>query len=178
MEVLGVGPTEFIFIIIIALIVLGPKDLAKTGKTVGKWLNNLVQSDTWKTVQKTSKELRQLPTQLMRDDNLEKFLTDEKQSPAPEIKAGTWSGKVGTGTASPHADPAPVSKTENTIHPPVTVDSPPAETLNPAAEEKPIAASPAKKRVTRTTTPKTKAPAARKSAKKTANEALPSKMEK
>ena len=147
MEFLGVGPTEFILIIVIALIVLGPKDLAKTGKTIGKWLNNLVQSDTWKTVQKTSKELRQLPTQLMRDDNLEKYLTGEKQLPAPETNTGTWSGKIGTGNASPAADPstslrtdpAPVSKNENIIHPPVTVDGPPAATLKPAPK-KPTAA--------------------------------------
>jgi sec-independent protein translocase protein TatB len=132
MELLGVGPTEFLFIIIIALIVLGPKDLAKTGKTIGKWLNNLVQSDTWKTVQKTSKELRRLPTQLMREDNLEKFLTNEKQPPASGTNAGTWSGKIGTENASPHAHPSPVSKNENTIHPPVTVDGPPAPPLEPA----------------------------------------------
>ncbi len=63
MEFLGVGPTEFLFIIIITLIVIGPKDMAKTGSTIGKWLNSIVQSDVWKVAQKTSKELRQLPTQ-------------------------------------------------------------------------------------------------------------------
>lgn len=135
MEFLGVGPTEFILIIVIALIVLGPKDLAKTGKTIGKWLNNLVQSDTWKAVQKTSKELRQLPTQLMRDDNLEKYLTGDKQSPASETNAGTWSGKVGTGTASPPADPTPESKNDNRIHPPITVNGPLAPALKPAPKK-------------------------------------------
>ena len=85
MEFLGVGPTEFLFIIIIALIVLGPKDLAKTGSTVGKWLNNLIQSDGWKAIRKTSDELRRLPTQLMREDNLKNFLKPEdllQQPPA------------------------------------------------------------------------------------------------
>ena len=38
MEILGVGPSELIFIVIIALIVLGPKDMQKAGKTIGKWM--------------------------------------------------------------------------------------------------------------------------------------------
>ncbi len=147
MELLGVGPTELLFIIIIALIVLGPKDLAKTGKTIGKWLNDLVKSDTWKIMQNTTKELRRLPTELMRDDNLEKFLTEEQQkSPVTGDNAGTWSGKVGTAVASLQAKssiptgetpvasnptPAPEPKNENTILPPVIVDSPPAPKLKP-----------------------------------------------
>jgi len=184
MEVLGVGPTELLFIIIIALIILGPKDMAKAGSTIGKWLNGLIQSDTWKAVQKTSRELRKLPTQLMREDNLEKFLTEDKQPPPTGTNAGTWSGLAGAGGIPPHSDPstspktspAPESKNENIIHPPVTVAGPPAATLESAPKKS--AAAPAKKRPARTTPPKPKAPATKKSVKKTASEALPSKMEK
>ena len=60
MEILGVGPSELIFIIIIALIVLGPKDMQKAGKTIGGYLNKLVKSDGWKAFQQTSRELRNL----------------------------------------------------------------------------------------------------------------------
>ena len=61
MEILGIGAQELIFIVIIALIVLGPKDMQKAGKTIGRWLNQLVNSDTWKIFQQTSGELRNLP---------------------------------------------------------------------------------------------------------------------
>src|SRR5512139_1995926 len=71
MEFLGIGAPELIFILIIALILLGPKDMQKTGKTIGKWLNNLVRSDGWRVFQRTSRELRNLPTNLMRQANLE-----------------------------------------------------------------------------------------------------------
>jgi len=71
MEILGIGPSELLFIIIIALIVLGPKDMQKAGKTVGRWLNNLVKSDGWKAFQQTSREIRGLPTKLMREANME-----------------------------------------------------------------------------------------------------------
>ena len=69
MEILGVGMSELVFIVIIALIVLGPKDMQKAGKTIGKWLRNIVTSDGWKIFQQTSRELRTLPTKLMREAN-------------------------------------------------------------------------------------------------------------
>jgi sec-independent protein translocase protein TatB len=71
MEILGIGAPELIFILIIALIVLGPRDMQKAGRTVGRWLNQLIRSDGWKVFQKTSSELRNLPRNLMREANLE-----------------------------------------------------------------------------------------------------------
>lgn len=78
MEILGIGPSELLFIIIIALIVLGPRDMQKAGKTVGRWLNNLVRSDGWKAFQQTSREIRTLPTRLMRDANMELAETEKE----------------------------------------------------------------------------------------------------
>lgn len=159
MEFLGVGPTEFIFIIIIALIVLGPKDLAKTGKTVGKWLNSVIHSDAWQAIRKTSEELRNLPTQLMREDNFKNFLTpDDLTQKAAEKKRDAWSGQP---ASPPRADPSTSLRTsleadpknENTIHPPVTVNGPPVETLKPASKKS-------------TATAQKKSPAAKKSANK------------
>jgi Sec-independent protein translocase protein TatA len=71
MEILGVGPSELVFIIIVALIVLGPKDMQKAGKTIGKWMRSIVTSDGWKIFQQTSNELKTLPNRLMRDANEE-----------------------------------------------------------------------------------------------------------
>src|SRR3990172_6244716 len=71
MEILGIGTPELVFIVIIALIVLGPKDMQKAGRTIGKWLRNIVTSDGWKVFQQTSRELRTLPNRLMRDANEE-----------------------------------------------------------------------------------------------------------
>ncbi len=71
MEILGIGAYELIFIFIIALIVLGPKDIQKAGRTVGRWLNQLIRSDGWKAFQQTSSEIRNLPNRLMREANNE-----------------------------------------------------------------------------------------------------------
>ena len=69
MEILGIGAPELIFVVIIALIVLGPKDMQKAGRTIGKWLRDTVTSDSWKLFQQTTRELRNLPNRLMRDAN-------------------------------------------------------------------------------------------------------------
>jgi Sec-independent protein translocase protein TatA len=71
MDILGVGPLELIFILIIALIVLGPSDMVKAGKKIGKLLRQVVTSPTWRAVSRTSSELRTLPNKLIRDAGLE-----------------------------------------------------------------------------------------------------------
>lgn len=76
MEIFSIGPLELFFILLIALIVLGPQDMIKTGRTIGRFLNKLVRSSTWKTIQRTTQELRQLPTYLMREANLEEAVKD------------------------------------------------------------------------------------------------------
>ena len=71
MEILGISPMELFFIVILAIIILGPKDMAKAGRTVGKFLRDLVQSDYYKAFVNSSREIRNLPTRLMREANLE-----------------------------------------------------------------------------------------------------------
>lgn len=71
MDFFGIGPLELFFVVLIALIVLGPRDMVKAGRTLGRILRTVVQSDTWRTVLGFSRYIRNLPTQLMRDANLE-----------------------------------------------------------------------------------------------------------
>jgi Sec-independent protein translocase protein TatA len=71
MEILGIGPLELLFILILVLIIFGPKEVEKAGKTIGKSLNKFVRSDTWRTINRTSQEIKTLPDRLMRDAGLE-----------------------------------------------------------------------------------------------------------
>jgi sec-independent protein translocase protein TatB len=71
MEFLGVGPLELLFIFLIALIVLGPKDIVKAGRTMGRFLNKVVTSPTWRAIKQTSREMRTLPTKLMHEAGIE-----------------------------------------------------------------------------------------------------------
>lgn len=71
MDLLGVGPLELIMVFLIVFLVLGPDDLAATGKKIGRFLSSMRKSDFWKGVNEVSKEIRTLPTTLMREAELE-----------------------------------------------------------------------------------------------------------
>jgi Sec-independent protein translocase protein TatA len=71
MDFLGVGPLELAFIIILALIIFGPNDLVKAGKTLGRFMRRVITSDGWKAFQQTRKGMSNIPTMLMREAGLE-----------------------------------------------------------------------------------------------------------
>ncbi len=71
MDILGIGPLELLFVLLIALIVLGPKDMVKAGRTLGRFMRSIVTSPNWRTIQQASHEIRNLPTRLMREAGME-----------------------------------------------------------------------------------------------------------
>jgi Sec-independent protein translocase protein TatA len=85
MEILGVGVPEIAFIILIALILLGPKDMVAAGRTIGRFLRKFLTSPTWQAMRRTGEELQQLPTKLVREAGLED-LQKEVQGVANQIK--------------------------------------------------------------------------------------------
>ena len=125
MEILGVGIPEMMFIVLIALILLGPKDMIAAGRTMGSFLRKFLTSPTWQAMRRTGEELQQLPTKLVREAGLEdlqnevqgmnqmlkppdlKKIFDERQifNPTPQ-------------TTSPAKDPDPTaSGTTDTTEP-------------------------------------------------------------
>ena len=115
MEILGIGPSELLFIVVIALIVLGPKDMQKAGRTVGRWLNQLIRSDSWKVFQRTSAELRNLPRNLMRDANMELAEMDKELRNAidPRLDPTTRSGSGRPSATGSKPNLPPSSTSEN-----------------------------------------------------------------
>lgn len=120
MEILGVGASEFVFILILALIILGPKDMQKAGKAIGKWLRKFVTSDGWKVMRQTSNELRTLPNRLMREANEEledvQKIGKELKDTAEMVNGATQSpGKVLSNYKPMPINPPPLA---NKIEPP------------------------------------------------------------
>jgi sec-independent protein translocase protein TatB len=109
MEIFGIGSGELLFVIVLALIVLGPKDMQKAGRTIGRWLNALVRSDGWKAFQQTSREIRSLPTKLMREANLE--LMEVEKDLRHTIQAGTPSYRPSPRPTSSQPRPQPAETT-------------------------------------------------------------------
>src|SRR5512140_2509328 len=127
MEILGIGPTELLFIIIIAIIILGPRDMQKAGKTIGRWLNKLIRSEGWQIFQKTSSEMRNLPTRLMREANLEMQEAEKdirKAMDMPKKPATSFSGQ--DPSIDPRAGLTPANEAESTTQsvPPVIHPTP------------------------------------------------------
>ncbi len=119
MDIFGIGPLELVFIFILVIIIFGPKDLMKTGKTIGKSMNKFIRSDTWKTINQTTQELKNLPNRLMREAGLEELeqmkmnnLTpsnqtilppaDEKeQQPSPQVNSESPADSTESGSTNP-----------------------------------------------------------------------------
>jgi sec-independent protein translocase protein TatB len=130
MEFLGIGPSELVFILIIALIVLGPRDMQKAGRTLGKWMRKIVTSDGWKLFQQTSREIQTLPNRLMREAALDELREVQKDLRQPfDIKgrpAEPSSQSVEQATPPAASTPAPPPGPENKILPPPAVPTTPA----------------------------------------------------
>lgn len=120
MEFLGIGPLELVFIVVIALIVVGPKDMAKTARTIGRFLNRLYKSEGWRSFLQASRNLRTLPNRLAREAEMEELqqvkqaVTDTGREVAQEIRTveadlATW--------ARPAASPLSPSANEPATQP-------------------------------------------------------------
>lgn len=88
MNFFNFGPLEIIFILIIMIIVLGPKKMVETAQSLGKFMRKIVKSPLWHTVMDTSRELRDLPTKLVRDAGLEQDLSELKKTKDSLTKLG------------------------------------------------------------------------------------------
>lgn len=154
MDIFGIGPLELFFVVLIALLVLGPRDMVKAGRTLGRILRNIVQSDTWRAVQAISKDMRNLPTRLMREANLEddvKALQVETEQIRRQLDMGAVEKDIARAQAELKKESSdaladwttPPDGDAPSIRPPQIPDSPPAgewtqpsqEQSAPAAEE-------------------------------------------
>jgi Sec-independent protein translocase protein TatA len=129
MDILGIGPLELAFIIIIILLVLGPKEMVNALRTLGRVMRGIVTSDWWQTTRQAIQDVRKLPYDLMRDAGMEEDLRalDEIRRTA----SGTSTAKPGSRKSTrdealaawttPAADPSAVeadSESEPRILPP------------------------------------------------------------
>lgn len=111
MDIFGIGPTELAFIILIALILLGPKEMEKTGRTLGRFLRDLTRSEGWRAFRDTSREVRNLPNRLMREANFEDMQKDlgkigkDIEESANISGYGTWTNPSAAKPKPPRSQP-------------------------------------------------------------------------
>jgi Sec-independent protein translocase protein TatA len=133
MDILGIGPLEIAFILILVIIIFGPNDLVKTSKTIGRSLNKLVRSDTWKTINQTTQELKNLPNRLMREAGLDELDKMNKEGSASMVN-----------TIRPQDGEQPIGEM-----PPVIIPGPePPQKADPVPSHEPDLANPPDKDTT------------------------------
>jgi hypothetical protein len=71
MEIFGIGPLELLFIILLALIIIGPRDLQEKAGAAGRWLRKASQSQFWLGTRQFVRTLRALPGDLIQQAGLE-----------------------------------------------------------------------------------------------------------
>lgn len=125
MDILGIGLPEIFFIVILALILLGPKDMVKAGRTIGRVLRAFVMSPTWQALRTTGREIQQIPTKLMREAGME-ALEAELKGIKKDVEAVTKDSlsqiqsvenQILAGP-TPLTPASPPKKQESTLNPP------------------------------------------------------------
>ena len=88
MDLFGIGPLELILILLIALVVLGPQEMANTSRKLAGTVRKVMRSPTWKQMMTTSRELRDLPTKLVRESGFEDQMNEINRDTAFRIEPG------------------------------------------------------------------------------------------
>jgi Sec-independent protein translocase protein TatA len=145
MELLGIGPLELAFIILIAVIVIGPRDIGNFARSAGQFLNKLYRSEEWKALNQASRNLRTLPHRLAREaalDELEKATQEAKKAIEGEAPSDSDKPKTNADSSRPSwapRFPEPEPGMQAWVAP--TVDKPAAEEPAKAPSEAPKEAS-------------------------------------
>lgn len=76
MKIFNLGVPEIIFIIVLALIILGPGNMVKVAKDAGSLIRRITKSPYWKEVWATKRELNELPKMLAKEAQLDETIRD------------------------------------------------------------------------------------------------------
>jgi sec-independent protein translocase protein TatB len=123
MEILGIGPLELLFILLIALILLGPNDMVKAGRALGRLMRKTILSPTFLDMQRT---IRNLPNELMRQAGLEESDLKVKIDPitiptnfpiSTSQRAATNPSSASPQLTPPNPAPSENNSSESSINP-------------------------------------------------------------
>ena len=85
MKVFNIGPMELVFILIILMVVLGPKDIIKYARKAGRMIRTVMNSSLWQEFMDASREIQELPRKVMREAELDTVVDEVKASFNKEV---------------------------------------------------------------------------------------------
>lgn len=80
MEIFNIGALEFLFILLLAFIILGPKKAVELARKVGQWVRDFVKSPFWKDIVSTSKDIKDIPRKIMDDVEIQNTIDEIERS--------------------------------------------------------------------------------------------------
>jgi Sec-independent protein translocase protein TatA len=80
--IFGIGPLEIVLVFVLALILLGPQDMVRIARQLGRSLYRLYHSPVWRQIMSTQQELRDLPNKFVREAGLEETIASLKKDQA------------------------------------------------------------------------------------------------
>jgi sec-independent protein translocase protein TatB len=80
MQIFNIGPVEFLLILLIMFILLGPEGMVKTARQIGSWIRQAVRSPIWRDIMGYSQEIRELPTKIVRETGLDEDLAEIRKT--------------------------------------------------------------------------------------------------
>ncbi|MCB2202952.1 hypothetical protein KQH56_02995 [bacterium] len=80
MELFNIGAPEFLFILLLVFIVLGPKRAVDLAGQVGRWVRDMVRSPFWKDIVSTSKDIKDIPRKIMDEAEIQNTIDEIERS--------------------------------------------------------------------------------------------------
>ncbi|MDY6873777.1 MAG: hypothetical protein SVR81_07420 [Chloroflexota bacterium] len=80
MELFNIGAPEFLFILLLVFIVLGPKRAVDLAGQVGRWARDLVRSPFWKEIVSASKDIKDIPRKIMDEAEIQNTIDEIERS--------------------------------------------------------------------------------------------------
>lgn len=76
MKVFNLGMGEILFILLLLVIIFGPKSLVKTAREAGAFLRKVTKSPYWQEVWATRRELEEIPKMIAKEAQLNETLRE------------------------------------------------------------------------------------------------------
>ncbi len=82
----GIGVSEIIFILILMVIILGPKKMVEGARDLGKTIRKVTHSQFWKDAMQTSREIRDIPRKIIDEAGIEDDVKEINRALNPDFK--------------------------------------------------------------------------------------------
>lgn len=99
----GIGASEIIFILILMVIILGPKKMVEGARDLGKTIRKVIHSQFWKDAVQTSREIRDIPRKIIDEAGIEDDVKEINRALNPDLK-NTISDHTHTPVFKSHED--------------------------------------------------------------------------